>query len=163
MNSTILQLGKIRNQSGVAATEFAILLPLLLILTFSVIDFGRFLFQYNTLSKNTRDAARFMASVVRPPDPAYLTDINYQAAMTSATNLALCGTITTCGTIPIVNGLLASNIHIEYPATLPTDPPGVNYVRIMVRGYSTNFVTQVLGISQNLGDISVTMRQVQQP
>ena len=155
---TDLHLYKIKKELGVAAIEFVFLLPLLLILTFSVIDFGRLLFQYDTLTKNTRVAARFLASVVRPPAAALLTDANYTTAVNSSRNLALCGTITICGTISIVGNLVPNNIIIDYPA--PTG--NITYVRIMVRGYSTNYVTRVLGLSQALDDISVTMRQVHQ-
>lgn len=45
-------------QKGVAVVEFAILLPLLLSITFALTEMGRAFYQYNTLLKATRDAAR---------------------------------------------------------------------------------------------------------
>lgn len=54
-------------QSGVAIVEFALVLPLLLILTFITTEFGRALYQYNILTKSVRDAARYL-SVQIPGD-----------------------------------------------------------------------------------------------
>ena len=150
-------------QLGLAAIEFALILPVLLILAFGAIDIGRVLFQYDTLTKSTRDATRYLAAVVRPPAAAFATDANYttaaNSAVNNATNLALCGTITACGNNALVSGLTASNnIRIDYPLKVGD----ITYVRIRVENYSTSFVTSVLGVSKNLGTISVTMRQIQQ-
>jgi hypothetical protein len=59
-------------QKGVAAVEFAILLPLLLLIVFGITEFGRALYAYNTLVKATRDAARYYAiqQPGNPPDKA---------------------------------------------------------------------------------------------
>jgi Flp pilus assembly protein TadG len=48
-------------QTGVALVEFALILPLLLILTFVVTEYGRALYQYNILTKSVRDAARYLS------------------------------------------------------------------------------------------------------
>ena len=50
-----------RQQQGVAMIEFAIALPLLLLLLLGVAEFGRMLFHYNTLLQASRDAARYAA------------------------------------------------------------------------------------------------------
>lgn len=162
MQYSPIKYGKYNWQAGLAAIEFALVLPTLLILAFGVIDFGRVLFQYDTLTKSTRDATRYLASVVRPPAAAFATDANYTTAANSAVNnakkLALCGSIAACNGNTLVNGLTASNIFIDYPASTGA----ITYVRIRVQNYSTSFVTNVLGVSKNLGTISVTMRQIQQ-
>lgn len=49
-------------QKGVAMVEFAIALPLLLLLLFGIAEFGRMLFQYNSLLQASRDAGRYAAS-----------------------------------------------------------------------------------------------------
>ncbi|UVE17102.1 pilus assembly protein [Pseudomonas sp. LS44] len=49
-------------QEGVAMVEFAITLPLLLLLLFAIGEFGRLLFQYNSLLQASRDAGRFAAN-----------------------------------------------------------------------------------------------------
>ena len=49
------------HQSGIAIVEFALILPLLLVMTFLVTEFGRAIYQYNTLTKSVRDAARYLS------------------------------------------------------------------------------------------------------
>lgn len=49
-------------QRGVAMVEFAIALPILLLLLFGIAEFGRMLFQYNSLLQASRDATRYAAS-----------------------------------------------------------------------------------------------------
>lgn len=51
-----------KRQSGVALVEFALVLPLLLILSLIVTEYGRALFQYNTLAKSVRDATRYLST-----------------------------------------------------------------------------------------------------
>ena len=48
-----------RAQRGVATIEFAICVPVLLLLMLSTAEIGRLLFQYNTLAKAVRDGARY--------------------------------------------------------------------------------------------------------
>ena len=50
-----------RRQQGVAMVEFAIVLPLLLLLLLGIAELGRLLFQYNSLLQASRDAGRFVA------------------------------------------------------------------------------------------------------
>ena len=44
-----------------AIVEFALILPFLLLLTFIATEFGRAIWQYNTLTKSVRDAARYLS------------------------------------------------------------------------------------------------------
>jgi len=48
-------------QRGVAMVEFAIALPLLLLLLLAIAEFGRMLYQYNNLLQANRDAVRYLA------------------------------------------------------------------------------------------------------
>ncbi|MCY1389450.1 TadE-like protein [compost metagenome] len=50
-----------RGQGGVAMVEFAIVLPLLLLLLFAIAELGRMLFQYNSLLQASRDAGRYVS------------------------------------------------------------------------------------------------------
>lgn len=54
-----------RNESGAALVEFAVVLPLFLVLLFSVIDFGQIYFRWILAEKATHIASRL--AVVRPP------------------------------------------------------------------------------------------------
>ena len=51
-------------QSGLAAVEFAIVLPVIVLIAFAMTELGRGLYQYNTLSKAVHAAARFLADDV---------------------------------------------------------------------------------------------------
>ena len=51
-----------RAQQGVAMVEFAIALPLLLLLLLAIAEFGRMLYHYNNLLQANRDAVRYLAS-----------------------------------------------------------------------------------------------------
>jgi Flp pilus assembly protein TadG len=51
-----------QTQRGVATTEFAIVLPVLLLLLFGVTELGRALVRYNTLTKAVQDGARYAAA-----------------------------------------------------------------------------------------------------
>ncbi|WP_296058529.1 TadE/TadG family type IV pilus assembly protein [uncultured Amphritea sp.] len=90
-----------KQQLGVAAVEFTITLPVLLLLLFVGGEMGRFLFQYNTLTKSVQDSARFLSANIRAADS--LAEI--AAVNTSAENLVRYGTeIVTDTTSPLLPG-----------------------------------------------------------
>ena len=51
-----------RSERGAALIEFALVLPLLLVLVSGIIDFGRALFMLNNLTNSARAGARFAAA-----------------------------------------------------------------------------------------------------
>jgi hypothetical protein len=65
----------LRSTSAATAAEFAMVLPVLLILLFGIIDIGRFLFEYNEAEKATQVGAR--VAVVTNVLSAELRDENY--------------------------------------------------------------------------------------
>jgi Flp pilus assembly protein TadG len=48
-------------QRGLAMVEFVLCSPILLLLLFGTVEFGRFLIQYSTLNDAVRDASRYVA------------------------------------------------------------------------------------------------------
>jgi hypothetical protein len=58
----------LRNRSGATAAEFALLLPLLLILLFGLIDAGRFMWTMNRIEKATQMGARLAAATDMVPN-----------------------------------------------------------------------------------------------
>lgn len=59
----------LRDRAGASAAEFALVLPMLILLLFGVIDVGRWLWLYNMAEKATQEGARF-AAVTNPVSSA---------------------------------------------------------------------------------------------
>jgi Flp pilus assembly protein TadG len=150
-------------QRGVAAVEFAILLIPLLVLAFGTSEFGRAIYQYNTLAKATRDAARFLSGH-DSSSSEYPTD--------AAKCLAVYGN-QSCTGDPLAPGLTTTMVSIcdrtnssgcpgEQYSAVDTGSGVINLVKVKISGYqftslvplATNFT------SLGFGDIGTTMRQV---
>ncbi|MBR7996393.1 pilus assembly protein [Burkholderia cenocepacia] len=89
---------------GVVAVEFALVLMPMIMLATGVAEFARAIYQYETLTKATRDAARYL-SVWLPTDSAY--------PVSQAQCLVVYGS-TTCGSsgTELVPGLTTSMVTI---------------------------------------------------
>lgn len=116
-------------ERGQSLLEFAMVLPVLLLLAIGTIEFGRAYYQYNTLSKAVRQAARYMSSH------------GYTAAeQTNAKRMAIYGNADGTGS-PCLPGLTVSNIAVTArddgggtgPFTLDAPPA---WVRLAVTGYT---------------------------
>ena len=137
-------------QTGVALVEFALILPLLLILTFVTTEYSRALFQYNILAKSVRDAARYLSVQIPEDTTKYAT----------ARNLVVYGNPSGSGS-PLVIGL--STVLVPDPVWRPEgSAPVINTVTITVTGYVFRpLFTSAFGL--NFGNItyapiSATMR-----
>jgi len=114
------------HQRGSTLVEFSLILPLLLLFTFGVVDFGRGIWIYNTLAQAAREGTRY--AIVRGgmnPNPATTSDIQTvvknQATGIDPTKL----TVTT--------------------SWLPDNKPG-STVKVKVQ-YNFSPVTQLFGVS----------------
>jgi hypothetical protein len=58
---TLKRLG--RRRDGIASVEFAIVLPLLVLMLFGAIEIGRLLVDYQVANKSVRDAVRYLSRV----------------------------------------------------------------------------------------------------
>lgn len=137
-----------KRQKGVALVEFALILPLLLLLSMITTEFGRAMYQYNTLTKSVRDASRYLS--LQTPG----------TRITEARNLIVYGN--TAGTgAPLALGL--TNSHVPDPTwqTAGTNPV-INTVTVQIEGYTFNSLfPSVFGISFGnipFTPISATMR-----
>ena len=61
MRVTLRALRRFGSESGAAAVEFALIMPIRFILIFGIIDMGRLLFTANALTSAVREGARFAA------------------------------------------------------------------------------------------------------
>jgi Flp pilus assembly protein TadG len=90
-----------RRQSGLAMVEFALSVPVLLLLMFGAFEFGHFLIQYSTLNDAVRNASRYAAGKASGDTTGnLLTGAAWTSLVTQTTNLAVFGNIT--GTPPAV-------------------------------------------------------------
>jgi Flp pilus assembly protein TadG len=110
-------------QRGVAMVEFAITLPLLLLLLFGIAEFGRMLYQYNSLQQASRDAARYVAGQAWN---ATLGKVELSGNLLSQTkNVAVFGVpANPNGYLAVVPGLTAADVSV-------TDAGG-NHVQVTI-------------------------------
>lgn len=152
-----------RKQSGVAAVEFAILLVPMLTILFGIAEFGRVMYEYNTIAKAARDAARLM-STQAPSDP------DYPALVNSATCLAVYGS-QGCTGAPLLPGMTTAMVSLCDPlscaathANVATGTGVINLVTVTIGGannpYTFNSLAPFGVPSFNFGPVSVTMRQI---
>lgn len=135
-------------QRGAALVEFALILPLLLILSFVTTELGRALYRYNTTAKVVRDAVRYL-SVQQPG-----THIE------EARNIIVYGNPQGVGK-PLDPELRAANV----PAPswqLAGSSPVINTVTVRVTGYQFRpLIGRFFGVRFDVltfGEISATMR-----
>ena len=108
------------NQKGAALVELALILPLLLLLTFITTEFGRAMYEYNAITKSTRAAVRYLS---------------YQTPRTQieqAQNLMVFGSLVNTDT-PLVRGLTLANVQNCCTWDVTTN---INTVTVRVTGYT---------------------------
>ena len=135
-------------QNGAALIEFALILPFLLLLTMITTEFGRAMYQYNSLTKSARDAVRYLS--IQTPD----------TRKDEARKLIIYGNTAGIG-IPLVQGLETSHVPDPTWQTAGTNPV-INTVTVRIQGYTFNSLfPSVFGISFGsipFTPISATMR-----
>jgi hypothetical protein len=123
-----------RPPRGVALVEFALILPLLLVLTFFTTEFGRAMYQYNSMTKSVRDAARYL-SMQLP---------NTQT--TEARNLVVYGNLAGTGT-PVASGLTTGHVPPPVWQAQGVDPV-INTVTVEIQGYAfQSMFTSAFGVN----------------
>lgn len=150
---------RINNKSsrGVIAVEVALLLPILIVLALSIAEFGRAIYQYNTLTKSVRDAARFI-SQYDPDNPT-----SYGDKVDEAKQLAVYG-MGNMSKVPLVPGLSVDKVKV-IPSDLNSVP---RMVTVKIEGFQFNLIFNplvIFGASDGNGTIAfdpihVTMRQL---
>lgn len=92
-------------QRGLAAVEFTITLPVLLILLMATAEIGRMLSQYDTLNKAVRDGARYLAANALQAGVMTVTG----AEQTATQNLVVTGNVNGTGSA-LLPGLKTGNV-----------------------------------------------------
>ena len=140
--------------------EFAILAPLLVLLAFGISEAGRALYQYNTLAKATRDAARYLTSL--PPGSGHA----------AAKCLAVYGNRTcsgdvlaprlTIGMVSVCDGSNCAGSHANIPSTGNggASTGAINLVTVTITGFPFRTLVPYAFPDVTFGPIATTMRQV---
>ncbi len=118
-------------ERGAAAVELALLLPILLVLVFGIVEFGR---AYNTklqLSAAVREGARALA--LGKPSTEVLTTVSNAAPGLDAAALAAPGAVTTSAS-PCLTGTPAT-VTVSYPFTYSV--PFVNSATVTLSATGT--------------------------
>jgi Flp pilus assembly protein TadG len=114
-------------ESGVAAVEFAISAPLLVLLFVGFTEFSNLLYQQQQLEKSVRDAARYLSyyssSTWTSPPGTICTSGNPTSYEQAAENLILYAS-PCAGLSPIVTGMTSNQITITSGSTTVTAPTG---------------------------------------
>lgn len=147
---------KHRPQHGVALIELALAIPLMIMLSMIVIEFGRAMYEYNTVTKSVRDAVRYL-TVQLPPAPT--------SCPSNATNLVQYGLISPKpADKPLAPGLASATITCNWQSS-GTYPLVSTTVTVTVRSYRfQSIVSNVFGLQLftnggiTFGNISATMR-----
>lgn len=104
-------------QRGLAAIEFAIVLPLILLLMLATAEVARAFYQYNTLSKAARDGIRYLADTALNGTTG-LIDLDAEDGNSGQTkrertqNLVVYGNLSGTGT-PLLEGLAVDDVVIS--------------------------------------------------
>ena len=126
------------SERAAALVEFAIVLPILLLIVFGIVDFGRALYTANNLTSAVREGAR-LASTQISPDPTV-------AASKTA----------------VTNAVKAYTTAIDANAPVPTvaeafsgAPPNLQSITVSITAYPFTPITPLAGIV-GLGTISMS-------
>ena len=122
-----------RSEHGGPMVEFAIMLPILLILFGGATEVGRLFYTYTSLAKATKVGARYLSTQVAI-DTSNAACTTGGSVCSNAKNLVVCGNAGGCGgtgqPAAIVRNLTASNIEITAPTS--TDQT----VRVRITNYT---------------------------
>lgn len=105
------RLGK--DERGIQLVELAIVLPIFVILFAATAEFGRYFYEYTTLAKASRAAARYLATAA----------VN-SAEDTTAKNIVVYGNAAGTGS-PVLTGMTTANVTITRQGGVPVLPQTV--------------------------------------
>ena len=153
-----MPLGNKKSMRGAAAVEMALVLVSMLVLILGVAEFGRALYQYNTLTKAVRDAARYLSQ-------SDTSDASkYDEAKDDAKCLAVYGSLS-CASQALAAGLTTDMVSINTINQITEAGASITLVEVVITGFTFNFFLNPLvflgGGDQSItfGDIRAIMRQ----
>jgi Flp pilus assembly protein TadG len=157
--------GNRRRERGAALVELALVLTLLLTLFSGMVEFGRAIYQYETLTKSARNAARFL-SQYSALDTCYSSANDSSSSCKSTTTgqspytvnqakcLAVYGT-TDCSGNPLVPGFSTTNV-VVCDQSSASGCPNVNFFGYDVYDADNNSSLGTLEEAINLVEVKIT-------
>jgi len=142
-------------QKGIALVELGITISLLVAIVFGITEFGRAIYQYNTIAKAARDAVRYLSTKA----PGDLTAIEEARCFAVFGNPGCSGS----PLAPELRGAMFSVCDAtRCPGTHQSQgtAPVINLVTVTIGGYTFDSVFQFVLPDITFGPISATMRQV---
>ena len=106
---------KLRSESGASAVEFALLLPVLMMILFGIIEFGMALYRQAILTNASREGARLGIVQSVPPITTAAVDARINTYLTSAGITP--GSVTRNSPFPGVGGVTGTLVTVTL--TLP--------------------------------------------
>ena len=101
-----------KSERGAELIEFALVLPLIILLCLGTIEFGRAYYTYNILSKAVRDGSRFLSAGL-----VTSTGTVAPTTVTGTKNVVVYGNVAGTGT-KILPDLLTTQVNIPTPAVV---------------------------------------------
>jgi Flp pilus assembly protein TadG len=106
-----------RRQGGLAAVEFVLAAPVLLLLLFSSVEFGHYLIEYSILNNAVRDATRYVAGqALSGQSGVLLQGSDWSTLAAQGRNLAAYGNVAGAGTA-LLPSLTVSQIAVTEDVT----------------------------------------------
>jgi Flp pilus assembly protein TadG len=103
-----------KKQRGLAAVEFVIAIPILIVLLLSIAVFGHAFYQYNTLTKSVRDGAKYLAVNAKEGSTGVI-NLGQTGpdgvVSTAAKNIVVYGVAVNTGS-PIISDLTTGDIEV---------------------------------------------------
>ena len=125
---------------GAAAVEFALVLPILLLLISAIIDFGRIYFEQSTLSGAAREGVRLVA-LGKTDGSAIAAAVDYAAGSVSGLNVTV--------RVGAVSTIVESGGVAVTGATIPACVPGAPVTVVASSGFT--FWTPLPGLAHFTG------------
>ena len=117
-----------KGEDGSSMVEFAIMLPVLLILFAGAAELGRLFYTYTTLAKATEVGSRYLSKSFAATDPDSTVST---PAINIGKSLALCGYTDCTNRTPVVPGLSMANMTVTFPVR-----NNVRYAKVQITGYT---------------------------
>lgn len=139
-------------QSGLASVELALITPFLLVTLLMTAEFTRVFYDYNTLTKSVRDAARLAA------EDGYDGTRQFElsgAKIASTRNMVVFGNIGGTGS-PVLDGLSISQVTV-LQKNLGSAPLVREHVEVVVRYPYRSFTISGMGFLPQDVDSSFTL------